>query len=148
MYLKLLQKLALSKKKKKFLGFTGFQVEGVLVPSCGFILEGRKAAMRGWAAGLWVTEMWPWDAAFSCAGAHKACLQPLRLLQSCAPVYHRPAQLQAICLAAISQAPCANKDGPCLCELSFPEQAITNKATNLRRRNGLCAQLGGFRSSH
>lgn len=92
-YLKLLQKLALPKKKFLFLGFTGFQVEGALVPSCGTILERGKTAMWGRVAGLWVTELWPLGAAFPCAGVHKAghvCTPP-RLLQSHAPVYHRPA---------------------------------------------------------
>lgn len=58
--------------------------------------------MWGWAARLWVAELWPLGAAFPCAGVHKAlhvCIS--RLLQSHAPVYHRPS-LAAGCLPCCS----------------------------------------------
>lgn len=116
--------------------------------SCGLILEGEKPAnvrvscqavgRRAVAIGCCIPLCW---------GAQgTACLH----LQAAAKSRSSLPQTKLSCgLFALLQYPkplCANKDGPCLCELSSPEQGITNKATNLRRRNYLCAQLGGFRS--
>lgn len=146
-YSELLQKLALPKKKKNCSSaLQASKVEGALVPRCG-LRRGKSCNVRVscWAVGGRAVAIV--CCILLCWGAHGVSAPP-RLMQSHASVYHRPSWLQAICLAAISQAPCANKDGPWLCELSFPEQDITNKATNRRRRNDLCAQLGGFRSSH
>lgn len=61
------------------------------MPGCGVVSQGGKPAARGRAAGLWVTELWPWGAAFPCGILGSTRLgtpAPPQPLQTRIPVYH------------------------------------------------------------